>query len=1102
MLRIYKASAGSGKTYRLTERYITLLLTDRDQSGRHRLVPSGTRGRHRHILAITFTNKATEEMKRRIVHELGVLAGMERGWTRPSPFMPGLRELTGASEEDIADRARTALRDLLHDFGYFSVSTIDSFFQTVLRTFAREAELPGNYEVDLDQDRPVMLGIHEMLQSINRTEGADETERAEALRLEHWLSELMTDLMRRGKGFNIFNRNTDVHKTIVNFMKRVSDETYAKHSQEIDRYLADPSRLVKLTAAVRKRIEQLSEQCRRACEAAADLPGLTKFAGENFARHAREGYVKPKAGGIPKTLSAIAENPAKAFLAKAMPDDVALALAQSAANSIIASRQIGLLTETIHQLYVLGLMNRINRYIAEFRSSTSTLLLSDTNSILHRIIGNDPTPFVYERTGQWIHHFLIDEFQDTSELQWLNLKSLIEESLANGRENLVIGDEKQCIYRFRNSDPTLLAGLHEQFGADATIEGDNLQGNTNWRSAAEVVKFNNTFFKAMADLHGADSGVGRIYSNVTQKVSDSKRNLPGYVLFEPYNTEGSDDARQTAFSHTIEQIRRQIESGYTPADIAVLFRKGRDGAMFIEQLLARVEADPDYPQVKVMSDESLYVSRSRAVRLVISVLRILASKETGGDSRTLSERRSAELLSRYEQGLSSGREATDALADAVSATLEERPVEIAAEVTDVECSTLVSVISRVINSYVSPEQRQAENVYLTALTDLALDMSSRGIADLRSFLQWWDEKGRLSAVPAADDVMAIRVMTIHKSKGLEFACVHIPYCDSPNPPEGIKWFEPADLDFADPELVPALIPLHPGALMAESGYAEPYAQLQEESAIDEANVVYVAFTRAMRELIVGYHTEGGARRPLSDMICNVADHASSPGFLERVSAEFPAEGGEAYTRISVAPDGRIEVGEPTEPVSESKHRTLLDPEETVAVPASQLNFSTELWESVRLDDDCDPMLPSSGGIEVQRKVMNMAMREIRGPKDISRCVNRLAAQGRIAADMRRDFEELLRQRVSGPATAQWFEGYRRVVMNRTVSAGNGGAATADRLVWHRDGTLDVIQYLGDDSEAAERNAGFLVRALSRAGQGKVRGFVWDPVTGRVTAVER
>lgn len=1105
MLGIYKASAGSGKTFTLTKRYIMLLLTEAGPDGQRRLVAPGTKRRHRNILAITFTNKATDEMKRRIVHELAVLAGMERGWTAPSPY---LKEMTGelqCSPEEIADRAATALRDLLLDFGFFNVSTIDSFFQSVLRTFAREAELPGNYELDLDDDATVRLGIHEMLQSINR-EPDDDTQASDNLRLEHWLGMLMTDLVTLGKGFNIFNRNTDVHQTLVNFVRGISDETYAEHRDEIDRYLDDPEHLIKLTAALNKRIGYLRDNARAAATGALRCEGLTKLAASQLAKWADQGYVKPTKGAeLASTVASMASNPEKAFKKSPGPTPDGLTLVAAAGTAIAECHSsVPLLTDIVRQLYVLGLTGRINRFIAEFRAESSTLLLSDTNSILRRIIGQDSTPFIYERTGQWFHHFLIDEFQDTSRLQWLNLTPLIEESLATDHENLVIGDEKQCIYRFRNSDPSLLHNLHIDFAGRAHVEGDSIEGNTNWRSAADVVRFNNTFFRAIADAAPADSELAEIYGNVTQQVASANISMPGYVVLQPYddgdNPSDTDTARLNAFRHTAAHIRRQLEAGYAPGDIAVLFRKGKDAARFIEFILNRRAEEPDFPAIKVMSDESLYISRSRAVRLVISVVRVLASKDYASSQRVLTDRQSAELVNRYEYRLSCGDDPAQALACALSPDTSVSPAISPDVIADTECLTLVSTIERIIAGYLTDEQRRDENLYLTALTDMAMDLSARGVNDLPSFLKWWDDRGRRTAVPAGDDPEAIKVMTVHKSKGLEFPCVHLPFNDAKEPAPGVKWFEPAGLDFVDPELVPPLLPLTVHERLAATAYAPAYRRLVDQAEIDDTNVVYVAFTRAVRELIVGYSPK--CATGFSRLINKAITAASRPGFSAEIRASLPEGLADPYTGIHPDADGRIEAGKPTEPQHKAKRSTLLDPTGTLAMPATGPVFSPALWETIRLDEECEPMLPTSEGIDMQRRVINEAMKRLRTPDDIAPTVRQLVENGRVSPENADDFSTLLLQRVSGPATARWFTGFRRLLTGRSLSLGKGNTAVADRIVWLPDGSVDVVMYLRPDGGDAAAAAGYIARKMTYSGIKRVGAWVWDTVSGRVTPVKK
>ena len=1102
MLRIYKASAGSGKTYTLTKRYIMLLLTESTPDGQRRLVPPGTRGRHRSILAITFTNKATDEMKRRIVHELAVLAGMERGWTSPSPYLGEMVSELGCTPADIADRAATALRDLLHDFGFFNVSTIDSFFQSVLRTFAREAELPGNYELDLDDDAAVRLGIHEMLQSINREPDSPE-QASDNLRLEQWLSMLMADLITVGKGFNIFNRNTDVHQALVSFMRGISDETYAERRDEIDAYLADPTRLIRLTAALNSRMDYVKQNARNAAAAATKCPNLTKLAAAQLEAWSATGYVKPSSGSaLSATVASMASAPEKAFRKSPAPDPASLALISAAGNAIAESHAtIPLLADIVRQLYVLGLAGRINRFIAEFRAESSTLLLSDTNSILRRIIGPDSTPFIYERTGQWFHHFLIDEFQDTSRLQWLNLTPLIEESLATDNENLVIGDEKQCIYRFRNSDPSLLHNLHTDFGDRACVEGDNIEGNTNWRSAAAIVRFNNTFFRAMAHTSPEGSEIADIYGNVTQQVAKANLDTPGYVLLEPYGDATTvDEMRHAAFIHTAAHIRRQLDAGYRPGDIAVLFRKGRDASQFIEFLLTLPAEDPSYPVLKVMSDESLHVSRSRAVRLVISVMRVLSAKDYASSPKALTDRQSAELINRYEYRLSCGDDPSQALEAALSPDTEGSPGANPGTVTDTECLTLVSIIERIIAVSLTKEQQRDENLYLTALIDMALDLTSRGINDLPSFLKWWDDRGHRTAVAAGDDPDSIRVMTIHKSKGLEFPCVHLPFNDSKEPPAGVKWFEPAGLDFVDPELIPPLLPLTVREHLADTAFAPAYRRIVAQAAVDNANVTYVAFTRAVNELTVGFAPKGGS--DFSRLIRDAVATALTPGFVDMARASIPENLPDPYVGLSQRSDGSIECGMPTTPRQRVRRYTLLDPTDTVVMPPVSPVFAPGIWQSVRLEEDSEPMLPTSEGADMRRRVINDAMKRLETPADISRVTATFVENGRILPDEADDFATLLLQRVSGPATARWFTGYRRLLVNRTLSLGKGNTVIADRIVWLPDGNVDVVMYLRPDESDATAAAGYIARKMTYSGIKRVAAWVWDTVTGRVIPVKR
>ena len=392
-------------------------------------------------------------------------------------------------------------------------------------------------------------------------------------------------------------------------------------------------------------------------------------------------------------------------------------------------------------LYQLGLLSSVMELVDHFRRENATLLLSDTNSLLAKIIGDEDSPFLYEKLGVRFHHYLIDEFQDTSLSQWANMRPLLRESLAYDYDNLVIGDEKQCIYRFRNSDPSLLHNLHtEKWAAGRTVvRGDSVSENTNWRSSADVVRFNNSIFTSIARLWGFED----VYSNVEQQVSTKHASHRGYVLMSCLDAALSPE--EEALEQMAREMRRQLESGYTPGDIAILVRQSKDGEKVIRYLEELRKTDPTYPQFDIISDKSLLISHSDAVANIISRLRMLSSIDVTSDPRRKSTREVARIINDYETAFTSGVAPEEALGQAIDlmrkraeATAEgETPLEDAS----LHGVDLISLVESVINTHVDPRLRDTDSVYITAFMDLLSKFVSQGRADIRSFLQWWDESG-------------------------------------------------------------------------------------------------------------------------------------------------------------------------------------------------------------------------------------------------------------------------------------------------------------------------------------------------------------------------
>ena len=1124
MLNIYKASAGSGKTFNLAYEYIKLLLGRRDPSTGRLKLNRRSHNSHRQILAITFTVKATEEMKQRIVHELAVLAGAEPGWTEESPYKEKLLKELNCSEEELREAAESALRALLLDYGFFSISTIDSFFQSVLRTFAREAELTGNYDVELDDTMAVVGGVRELINSINEVDTKMAPE--ELRRLKTWLFQYMKEKINTGKKFNFFDKNSGLFEELVGFVKRSSDEKFLSDYDRIMEYLRDMARITRFAAQMNERRRELLEplprlldETREAVAASGlverDLIGKNPFSLLNKPLEELLKYDTQSKSTFKKAVA----DPLSFFKKKYKPGSeprVEELLSRLFPALQKAGREIETIANSTSTLYQLGLLGYIYNNIERYREENDTILLKDTTSLLNAIIGEEDAPFIYERMGQWISHFLIDEFQDTSRLQWKNILPLLRESLAYENENLIIGDEKQSIYRFRGSDSTLLRDIEKTFKGRTRGLNDSLEGNTNWRSSAEVVRANNTLFSAMARLLGFKD----IYNNVTQPISKPHASHPGYVKFTRI-VESEKPKKEVALELLVKDIRRQLDNGYRPGDIAVLVHRNTDGATVINTLMASRE-ELGLPDLRIVSDDSLRISSSPTVRLIVSVLRFLAMRERTADEVVEEERQMdarnlyeakglseiARLINRYEFCLTEGKTPGEALHDA----LHDEDLEIETIAEDAErmrCSSLQSLVERIIPRYIPRQQLEDENLYIAAFQDLVSEFVSRGTTDLRSFLQFWDAKGKTAVVAGPEDADALRVMTIHKSKGLEFKCVHIPFFDRTLINfQSAEWFDAPLFEGIAEEDVPPLIPIKPAKWMEESPYAAQYAEMVKAEMLDRLNVCYVALTRAVDELCVTYDIPKEIDKDFKDtsQVLDAALRMADSRFVESLREENPEVASlsvDPYVPLTPTGEGSglilTEIGRPTTRREEkAKARTALEPnvEPTIMEPYTTADRD-DLWAYTKIDD-----LPDFSAARDRGVILHRLLGRVRRPGDLEKAVATMVRRHELPADEADGIEDFLARELQREDVRPWFEGYRSVAIERSIVLGDGTARRPDRIVWREDGGVDVVDYKFGEKES--RYAGQVRRymnLLRRAGYTDVRGYLWYVASGEVLEVE-
>ena len=530
-LLVIKASAGSGKTYRLALEYIKhLLFTDDDGKLHQRRILSDKHplNAHRQLLAITFTNKATDEMKERIVAELYNLS--QPGWD--SDYLEGFMKESGLDEDTVRDLARHALDELLFDYSNFNVSTIDSFFQTILRNFARELDRDFNYDIQLDEDYAVRVAVHNFLLSLGR-EGHDS-------QVDRWVKEYQQHLIRsdaKSKNWKFFDDSGDLNR----FAKQINTELFRSRLDAICGYLgtidgdgnfkADFSKIRafkkfihdEALPAAEDNMQQLLMQLRATLDPfAAQL----KFTIKNwYEKAAGQAELEP----LPERFSEADEEKMFTQFKAGVPDATVLAVYDLVKRHYAMGSVLDFLKHIENNLGLLGMLAMIDLFLQAFRHETNTILIGDTNELIGAVLKSG-CDFIYERVGTTISNFMIDEFQDTSAKQFDNFSGLLHESLASGNFNMLIGDAKQSIYRFRNADPTVFREKVEtEFNGKIYYGGseENKPGNdgftsTNYRSSRHIIEFNNSLFTYISGRFSDRPTVVTTYADVKQKMPVSK----------------------------------------------------------------------------------------------------------------------------------------------------------------------------------------------------------------------------------------------------------------------------------------------------------------------------------------------------------------------------------------------------------------------------------------------------------------------------------------------------------------------------------------------------------------------------------------------------
>ncbi|MBL7995144.1 UvrD-helicase domain-containing protein, partial [bacterium] len=817
---IYKSSAGSGKTYTLVKEYLKIALTS-DES-------------FRRILAVTFTNKAAEEMKTRIIKAMADISSRSSDQLSAALFHD-LQKETGLTGEQIVVSSGRVLQNILHNYSEFAVSTIDSFVHNIVRHFSRDLKLSWNFEVETEEKRILSETVDLLISSVGKNEPLtrsligfveSQTEDEKDWHIENPLNKLARSLLDdesirhlgslNNMDLEIFER---VRKQLFSFTKQIESQINAIASNAL--LLIDQNGLSEIDFYQRNK--GIVGYFRK-LESDFTLDHLFPNSYVKESIETDKWYVRKIPANDRKTIESIKPQLTEYF--KSIQNIAAQNL-----NDYVISRVI------LQRIYSLSVLNQINDLLAQLKQERNFLLISEFNRRVHEVVSQESIPFIFERIGEKYEHYLIDEFQDTSLLQWSNLLPLVDNSLASGHLSLVVGDGKQAIYRFRNGDVEqfdLLPKIRNENDdpivsereASLTRHHEIRSLDVNFRSSRNIVNFNNALFEFLSQLPELfNKG---IYSKHSQQFL--AENTGGYITIDFLEPDKENTFNKNVLDKTISLIKSLRDNGFSKSEIAILTRSNNDAIAIAGFLMQN--------GISVVSAESVLIYKSSDVRFIVSVFQYLT------DSSNVIAK--AEILHYLLEQSGFPETASDNLfagikePDYFFRKIESYGFNI--YLNGLLHLSLYEIAETIISTF---SLNREANLFVQHFLDVVLLYSIREGNSIDSFLDWWEENKANYSVTLPIGIDAVQVLTIHKSKGLEFPVVIIPKADwkIDNTKDEV-WISP-DLPFA-PDLEHALVPCHKD--LRYTDFAERIEEEVRKSFLDHLNLLYVATTRAKQRL--------------------------------------------------------------------------------------------------------------------------------------------------------------------------------------------------------------------------------------------------------------
>ena len=1044
--KILNASAGSGKTYQLAYKYVRDVI---DQPGLYR-----------HILAVTFTNKATEEMKSRILKEIHRLAS-----GGASPYLENLCRELSLDERSVRKRAAEVRSKILHDYSRFTVLTIDTFFQRILRAFIKELGIDLNYNVEIETASVLSKGADTLIEQI--TVDRD---------LQRWLTEFVQERIDEGRKWDIRDGILSLGGEL--FKEKNKDALSVPRSrEELGRIV---SRAAAQAEATKKQLQQTAARAvaiiSRAGLTAADFSGKSRsFA--NYFFTVAAGELKPYGATVAKMAAAPEGWGAKGSPAQALAPELQ-PLLREMCDIYDANRKSWNTCDLLKENYrSFALLSDLYKRVQQLCDEQNMMLLSETKYVLSEFIGHNDAPFIYEKVGNRFERFMIDEFQDTSLKEWENFLPLLQNAMAQSEETsvLIVGDIKQSIYRWRGGDWKILHGEAQQALGAGDTQVEVLREN--WRSLPAVVAFNNRIIerivaadnRALNETLAKASEEGSVDPAEAAALRDTladayrghaqlprrKAEHPGYVSVETFAERPP----------VVERICALIDKGFRPCDIMILVRGATDGAKVAAELLdfKRRNKDPRY-RFDVMTQEALIVGNAPVSSFIAAALRLALNPD-------------------------------DSLSRAVYNHYLGRPFDRPLDDSERDFFRSVRLLSpeeafeRIVMRHALQGDRR-QTAYLQAIHEQIISFCATKIADIALFLRWWEETGKNRSLSVEESATTVEITTIHKAKGLEKRAVLIPYCSwSPDPKssgtvQNIVWAE-ARGDGAE---AIGRFPVRYKKAMAESGFSSEYYRELVYAHVDNVNLLYVALTRAAESLHVfipqkGGRTVGGL---LLQSIATDGDKALLGDFEGRCTID---EAGEHFAFGEFA--GPVAGGSKH---SEAEHVILEE------YPTAQADLRLRLPSQRYFEDGGEVELsPRNLGI-----LMHRAFEQADDEAGIHEAVRGMQADGTLSEADAATLRQMIARALEHPEVREWFGGGWERVRNENeiIIPGRGSTRRPDRVMIDGRRVVVVDYKFGlRDAERHRRQMREYLRLLGEMGYAPAEGYLWYVKLGKIEKVE-